>query len=174
LNQIFEDLLYEYQRSPDQDHKELVHHRVLIVGAGPVGLSAAIDLAIQGIEVLVIDESEKVSTGSRAICVSKRTLEISDRLGIGKDMLEKGIMWNLGKVLFDRKKIYEFNLLPEIGHQYPAFINLQQYYVEEYLVSRIRYLQSQGYPIEIRGKNRVEKVTNNAESNTKLPNFVFE
>ena len=158
MSQNFKKILYRYQKTVDQDFKNPSHHRVIIVGAGPVGLSAAIDLTLHGVEVTIIDESEKVSSGSRAICVSKRTLEISDRLGIGKKMLEKGVVWNLGKVLFENRKIYEFNLLPEEGHEYPAFINLQQYYVEEYLVERIRQLQEEGYPVEIRGKNKVRKV----------------
>ncbi len=158
MSQNFEKILYKYERAVDQDYKNPSHHRVIIVGAGPVGLSAAIDLTLHGVEVIVIDESEKVSSGSRAICVSKRTLEISDRLGIGKKMLEKGVIWNLGKVLFENRKIYEFNLLPEEGHEYPAFINLQQYYVEEYLVERLRQLQEEGYPVEIRGKNKVQTV----------------
>ena len=166
MYQIFNTPLYKYQKSTDQDSKNLSHYRVLIIGAGPVGLSAAIDLAIQGVEVLVLDESDKVSNGSRAICVSKRALEISERLGVGKKMLDKGVIWNLGKVFFDNKKVYEFNLLPEDGHQYPAFINLQQYYVEEYLVLRIRDLQEKGYSIEIRGGNKVEEVINEPDKVT--------
>ena len=49
-------------------------------------------------------------------------------------MLEKGVTWNLGRVYFGDRPLFEFNLLPEDGHQYPAFVNLQQYYAEEWLV----------------------------------------
>jgi 3-(3-hydroxy-phenyl)propionate hydroxylase len=73
-------------------------------------------------------------------------------------MVEKGVTWNSGKVFFDRKKIYEFNLLPETGHKRPAFINLQQYYIELYFVERIRELQAEGKPISLRGRNRVTGV----------------
>lgn len=155
---IFEVPLYEYQRSPDQDATDTVRHPVVVVGAGPVGLAAAIDLAQQDVPVVVLDDNDKVSFGSRAICFAKRPLEILDRLGCGQAMVDKGVVWNLGKVFFDDRQIYDFNLLPEDGHSRPAFINLQQYYLEAYLVDRVRDLQAEGKPIDIRGGNKVSAV----------------
>ncbi|WP_212524269.1 FAD-dependent oxidoreductase [Actibacterium sp. MT2.3-13A] len=155
MNKIFEIPLYPYTRSPDQDAAAPVRRKVVVVGAGPVGLAAAIDLAQQGVEVVVLDDNDKVSFGSRAICFAKRPLEILDRLGCGEPMVQKGVQWNVGKVFFDDRQVYEFNLLPEDGHRRPAFINLQQYYFEEYLVNRVRELQAVGAPIELRGGNKV-------------------
>ncbi len=155
MNKIFEVPLYAYTRSPDQGAETPVRHSAVVVGAGPVGLAAAIDLAQQGVEVVVLDDNDKVSFGSRAVCYAKRPLEILDRLGCGRPMVDKGVKWNLGKVFFDTRKVYDFNLLPEEGHQFPAFINLQQYYFEEGLVRRVRELQAQGAKIEIRGGNKV-------------------
>ena len=109
---------------------------MVVVGAGPVGLTAAIDLAQRGIDVLLLDEDDTVSVGSRAICWSKRTLEILDRLGCGERLVDKGVGWNVGQVFFRDEQVYEFNLLPEAGHRRPAFINLQQYWVEQFLVER--------------------------------------
>ena len=63
---------------------------VVVVGAGPVGLAAAIDLALHDIDVLLLDDNDVVSAGSRSICWSKRTLEILDRLGCGERMIAKG------------------------------------------------------------------------------------
>jgi 3-(3-hydroxy-phenyl)propionate hydroxylase len=103
----------------------------------------------------VLDDNDKVSWGSRAICFAKRPLEILDRLGCGDPMVDKGVVWNLGKVFFDERQVYGFNLLPEEGHKRPAFINLQQYYLEQYLVDRVRQLQAEGKPIELRGGNKV-------------------
>lgn len=158
MNKIFEIPLYAYERSPDQDAPAPVRHKVIVIGAGPIGLAAAIDLAQQGVEVLVLDDNDKVSFGSRAICFAKRPLEILDRLGCGQPMVDKGVVWNQGKVFFDDRQVYEFNLLPEGGHERPAFINLQQYYFEEYLVDRARELQAAGAPLEIRGRNKVSAV----------------
>ena len=89
--------VYAYRRSPDQDGGA-AHHPVIVVGAGPVGMAAAIDLAQHDIPVLVLDEDHTVSVGSRAICWAKRTLEILDRLGCGEPVARKGVSWNVGKV----------------------------------------------------------------------------
>jgi len=146
--------VYPYRRSVDQDHAEPRHHPVVIVGAGPSGLTAAIELAACGINAVVLDDNDTVSIGSRAICFAKRTLEIWDRLGCAAPMLAKGVVWQLGKVFFRDAQVYQFNLLPEGGHKMPAFINLQQYYVEEFLVERIGELPA----VDLRWKNRVTHV----------------
>jgi len=160
---IFEVPLYAYARSPDQDADTPVRHKAVVIGAGPIGLGAAIDLAQQGVEVVVLDDNDKVSFGSRAVCYAKRPLEILDRLGCGREMAEKGVKWNIGKVFFDERQVYDFNLLPEEGHEFPAFINLQQYYFEEYLVRRVREMQETGAPIEIRGLNKVLRVADKGD-----------
>ncbi|MHA6265399.1 FAD-dependent oxidoreductase [Aliiroseovarius sp. CAU 1755] len=158
MNKIFEVPLYPYQHSSDQDASAPVRHPVVIIGAGPIGLAMGIDLAQQGVKVVIVDDNDKVSSGSRAICFAKRPLEILDRLGCGQPMVDKGVKWDVGKVFFDEREVYTFNLLPEEGHQRPAFINLQQYYFEEYLVNRVRELEAQGAPIEIRGGNKVTAI----------------
>ena len=146
--------IYAYQRSPDQDG-DGVHHPVIVVGAGPVGLAAAIDLAQHDIPVLVLDDDHTVSVGSRAICWAKRTLEILDRLGCGEPVARKGVGWNVGKVFHRNELVFQFDLLPEHGHHRPAFVNLQQYYVEEYLVERVAALPA----AQIRWMNKVVGVT---------------
>jgi 3-(3-hydroxy-phenyl)propionate hydroxylase len=144
-------LEFAYERSPDQGAAQPVRHAVVVVGAGPVGLSLAIDLAQRGRKVLLLDKDNRLSTGSRAICFAKRTLEIWDRLGVGERMVAKGVGWNVGKVFFRDELLYRFDLLPEDGHERPAFINLQQYYAEAYLVERASALPD----LEIRWKNNV-------------------
>lgn len=109
---------------------------VVVVGAGPVGMSCAVDLRQQGIEVLLVDEDDTVSIGSRGVCYAKRTLEILDRLGVGDPVIAKGVSWNVGRTFFREHQVYQFDLLPEAGHERPAMINLQQYYLEEYLQQR--------------------------------------
>ncbi|MFK7762025.1 MAG: FAD-dependent oxidoreductase [Roseobacter sp.] len=111
-------------------------HRVAIVGAGPIGLSLAIDLAQRGIACVVLDDNNVVSVGSRAICWAKRSLEIFNRLGVADKMLEKGVTWQVGRQFHGDRQLFAFDLLPEDGHRFPAFINLQQYYVEEFLLTR--------------------------------------
>ncbi len=158
--------LYPYVKSADQTSVQPAHHKVIVVGGGPVGLAAALDLGLRGVPVLVLDDHEGVGLGSRAICFSKRTLEICDRLGASKSMLEKGVQWNVGKVFHDDRQLYEFNLQPEAGHAFPAFINLQQPHFEKFLHVAIVAAQKEGAPIEIRGRNRVEGLKHDQDSVT--------
>ncbi|HKM61071.1 MAG TPA: FAD-dependent oxidoreductase, partial [Acidisphaera sp.] len=113
----YQSLLFDYRRSPDQAAPVPVRHPVVVVGAGPVGLAAAIDLAQAGINVVLLDDDNKLSDGSRAICFAKRTLEILDRLGCGEQVTSKGVGWNRGKVFFRDSFVYGFDLLPEPGHR---------------------------------------------------------
>ncbi len=145
---------FAYRRSSDQDAAVPVRHPVVVVGAGPVGLSLAIDLAQRGQQVLLLDNDTRLSTGSRAICFAKRTLEIWDRLNVGAPMCAKGVEWNVGKVFFKDQQLYAFDLLPDPGHERPAFINLQQYYAEAYLAVRAAELPG----IQIRWNNTVVSV----------------
>ncbi|MFO1321371.1 MAG: FAD-dependent oxidoreductase [Burkholderiales bacterium] len=147
----YQTLELPYVRSPDQSAASPVRHPVVVVGAGPVGLSVAIDLAQQGVPVVVLDDDVRLSAGSRAICFAKRTLEIWDRLGVGERMVQKGVSWNVGKVFFQDEHIYTLDLLPERGHRRPAFINLQQYYCEGYLYEHARSVER----LDLRWKHRV-------------------
>ena len=81
-NSDYQSLVFDYKRCADQDASRPVRHPVVIVGAGPVGLSVAIDLAQQGEQVVLLDDDDRLSNGSRAICFAKRTLEIFDRLDV--------------------------------------------------------------------------------------------
>ena len=155
----FQTLSFEYKRHVDQDATPAARHPVAVVGAGPVGLALAIDLAQRGVPVVLLDDDCAVSTGSRAICFAKRTLEIFDRLGCGDRMVAKGVSWKLGKVFFRDAQVYSFDLLAETGHERPAFINLQQYWVEGFLVQRAAQLPL----IDLRWKNKVVGLTQQAD-----------
>jgi 3-(3-hydroxy-phenyl)propionate hydroxylase len=143
---------FPYRAPPEAAAGRVKRVPVLVIGAGPVGLAAAIDLALHGVACVLCDDNDAVSVGSRAICWSKRTLEIFDRLGVGERMVEKGVTWKVGRLFHRDREVYAFDLLPEPGHKMPAFINLQQYYVEQYLVERCA-----AFPelIELRWKNKV-------------------
>lgn len=144
---------FGYSRHPDQDRDRLraAHHDVVVVGAGPVGLSLAIDLAQRGQRVVLLDDADRIGEGSRAICFSKRSLEYWDRLGVGQRMVDKGVVWKVGKIFARDALLYQFDLLPEPGHKRPAFINLQQYYAESYLADRTAELAA----IDLRWSNKV-------------------
>jgi 3-(3-hydroxy-phenyl)propionate hydroxylase len=144
---------FGYRRHPDQDRTgaNAAEHPVVVVGAGPVGLSLAIDLAQRGESVVLLDDADRIGEGSRAICFSKRSLEYWDRLGVAKRMTDKGVVWSVGKIFHGASQLYQFNLLPEQGHKMPAFINLQQFYAEAYLIERAVQLPE----IDLRWRNKV-------------------
>jgi 3-(3-hydroxy-phenyl)propionate hydroxylase len=144
---------FGYRRHPDQDRvgANAAEYPVVVVGAGPVGLSLAIDLAQRGQGVVLLDDADRIGEGSRAICFSKRSLEFWDRLGVGGRMVDKGVVWSVGKIFHGASPLYQFNLLPEEGHKRPAFINLQQFHAEAYLVDRVQELPA----IHLRWRNKV-------------------
>ena len=155
----FQAQRFEYRRHAEQDGASAARHPIVIVGAGPVGMTLALDLAQQNIAVIVLDDDDKLSAGSRAICFAKRTLEIWDRLGVGDAMVAKGVSWNVGKVFFRDALLYSFDLLGEAGHRRPAFINLQQYYAEGFLFDTVAKTPL----IDVRWRSRVVAVENDAD-----------
>jgi len=168
---------YQYKRfpyvlSPEQASGRIVRHPVVIVGAGPIGLTAALDLGRRGISVVVLDDNDTVSIGSRAVCYAKRPLEIFDRLGCADKLVAKGVSWNVGKVFFGDELRYSFDLLPEDGHKMPAMINLQQYYLEEDLIAAAAKLPN----VEFRWKHKVvalRQAEDHATLHVETPDGVF-
>ena len=144
---------FGYRRHADQDRTgaDMAGYAVVVVGAGPVGLSLAIDLAQRGQSIVLLDDADRIGEGSRAICFSKRSLEYWDRLGTGQRMVDKGVVWSVGRIFHGASLLYQFNLLPEEGHKRPAFINLQQFHAEAYLVDRVQELAA----IDLRWRNKV-------------------
>jgi 3-(3-hydroxy-phenyl)propionate hydroxylase len=155
----YQKLALPYARPAECHSPDVAHRPVIVVGGGPVGLTIAIDLARQGTPVLLLDDDDKLSSGSRAICFAKRSLEIWDRLGCGEAIASKGVSWSTGKVFFRDGLVYTFDLLPETGHGRPAFVNLQQYYVEGLL-----YDHALAHPnLEMRWKHKVVGVEQSAD-----------
>ena len=154
---------YAYQRPANLDQPgTVVRHPVVVIGAGPVGLAAAIDLAQLGLAVVLLDDDDTVSVGSRGLCYAKRALEVLDRLGCGQPVVDKGVTWNVGRTFFGEREVFNFNLLPEAGHERPGMVNLQQYYLEQYLVERAQQLSN----IDLRWKHKVLAVTPEASAET--------
>jgi 3-(3-hydroxy-phenyl)propionate hydroxylase len=145
---------YAYRRAPELGAGEARRVPLVIVGAGPVGLSAAIDAALRGQPVILLDEDNTVSVGSRGVCYAKRTLEIFDRLGIADRVVAKGVTWNVGRTYHGEREVFSFNLLPEAGHHRPGMVNLQQYYLEQYLVERAMALPA----IDLRWQHKLASV----------------
>src|SRR5436190_15185014 len=150
---------YEYRHYPYVRPRELDRRGrrrpVVIVGAGIAGPTLALSLATRGVAVLLLDEDDTVSLGSRSICQAKHSLEVLDRFGIARRMVDKGITWEQGEVYLRDQAIFRFSLQPDLQQKFPAFVNLQQYYVEEYLYERCLQEPS----IDMRFRHKVVGVT---------------
>jgi 3-(3-hydroxy-phenyl)propionate hydroxylase len=145
---------------PAELRGRLGRHPVVIVGGGLTGLSAACDLALRGIPAILLDEDDTVGVrgaSSRGICYAQKTLEIFKRLGIYERVAAKGVQWSVGRTFAGDDEVYAFDLKQQRTHdvsEQPPFINLQQFYIEWFLVDRIYELGT----VELRWKNRITGV----------------
>src|ERR1051325_4741177 len=122
--------VYEYRTPPELARKEAASYPVVIVGAGLAGLTAALELGARGVRTVLLDDDNTVvaaGLSSRGICYAKRTLEIYDRFGLASRIREKGVVWNEGEVYRGAEHLYSFDLKPEGGQKFPAFVNIQQF-----------------------------------------------
>src|SRR5918994_7959470 len=153
--------VYEYRKPPELQGSSVLYP-VIIVGAGLAGLTAALELGARGIGAVVLDDDNTVGASglsSRGICYAKRTLEILDRFGVAGRVRAKGVTWNEGEVFRGAELLYRFNLQPQTDQKFPAFVNLQQFYVEQYLVEK-----AQAMAIELRWKNKLVDVREEKDS----------
>jgi 3-(3-hydroxy-phenyl)propionate hydroxylase len=164
--------IYPYKAPTDLQAMPPLRKPLVVIGAGPVGLAAAIDARLQGLEVLVLDDDKTVSVGSRAVCYAKRSLEILDRLGIAEQACGLGVSWNIGRTFLEEDEVYQFNLVPDAGHKLPGMINLQQYHIEEMLIARALELGA-----DIRWQHKVTAVTrheDHAALSVETPDGTFD
>ena len=106
---------------------------------------------------MLLDEDNTVGVkgaSSRGICYTQKSLEIFERLGIYDRIAAKGIQWSVGRTFAGKDEVYSFDLRQQSAFNLstqPPFINIQQFYIEGYLVERIYELGN----VELRWKNRV-------------------
>ena len=134
---------FSYRPAPEQ-HGATPRHPVAVVGGGLTGLTAACDLAVRGIPVVLLDEDNTVGVrgaSSRGICYAQRSLEIFERLGLYDRIAAKGVTWSVGRVMMDNEELYSFDLARGSASRQPPFINLQQFYVEWFLADRLAELR---------------------------------
>ena len=149
---------YLYRMPEEQRTGRAQRHPVIIVGAGLVGLTAAVDLACRDIPVVVLDDSDTVGArglSSRGVNFARRSLEIWDRLGMGHRVAEKGVVWNTHRTYQGADTIYAYEMDLEPDQKHPAILALQQYHVEQFLIERLVELGV----ADVRWRNEVTAVT---------------
>lgn len=153
---------FAYTPPPELQGQAPGRYPIVIVGAGPAGLTLACDLAQRGVRSVLIDEDNTVGVrgaSSRGICYAQKSLEILDRLGIAERTVAKGVAWSLGRTFSGSEEVYSFNLQDHSVSTQPPFINLQQFYLEWFLVDRITELGL----TELRWNSRVTQVEPHAD-----------
>jgi 3-(3-hydroxy-phenyl)propionate hydroxylase len=147
---------------------EVSHHPIVIVGGGLAGLTMACALARYGVPAVLLDEDNTVGVkgaSSRGICYTQKSLEIFHRLGVYERIAGKGIQWSVGRTFAGKDEVYSFDLRQQSAYNLssqPPFINIQQFYIEGFLVERIAELGN----VDMRWNNRVTAFEQNNECAT--------
>ena len=153
---------YPFVAPPELTRGARPRHPVVIVGGGITGLTLACALAQRGVPAVLLDEDNSVGVkgaSSRGICYTQKSLEIFHRLGIYGRIAAKGIQWSVGRTFAGQDEVYSFDLRQQSNFQLsaqPPFINIQQFYIEGYLVERIAELSRASAGVDMRWMSRVE------------------
>ena len=152
---------YPFVAPPELTHQTASLYPVVVIGGGLTGLTLLCDLLQRGVDAILLDEDDTVGVrgaSSRGICYAQKSLEIFKRLGTFDRIKAKGIEWSVGRTFAGDDEIYSFDLAKQGTHNascQPPFINLQQFYVEWFLVERILEIA----PDAIRWKNKLSAIS---------------
>jgi 3-(3-hydroxy-phenyl)propionate hydroxylase len=130
-------------------------HRVVIAGGGPTGLTLALALARFRIPSVVLEADDTVCLGSRATCISRRSLEILQRVGAHEAFVAKGLGWTGGRSFYRNTEVFQLQMPHDEDQKFPPMINLQQCYTEQFLVDAVA---AHGDLIDVRWQTRVSAV----------------
>lgn len=162
-----QSLYFDYRQFPFRRPPELdgarIQHPVIIAGAGPVGLTAALALAQRGIACVVVEKKNTVNDGSRAICVSRHSFEILQQLGAVDPFLEKALGWTRGRCYYRDQLIYQLEMPHSQDERFLPMYNIQQQYIEQFLIDK-----TSEYPdlIDLRWQSEVQAVENGVDAVT--------
>ena len=155
-------IYYQYQVHQPwlaSQHSGEQNHPVVIVGTGPVGLTTALEMARHGQRCVVLESELQVSEGSRAIVFTRRSMEILQQVGVAHRVTETGLPWCYGNSIYRGQRVFRMENARADDDRFFPMINLQQQFLEEYLVEAV-----EANPlIELRWGNRVNKVEQRGE-----------
>ena len=115
------------------EHPQQPRHQVAIAGSGPAGMVTALELAQHGVPSVVLSAELQFSQGSRAICFTRRSMEILQQVGVADRMTEGGLPWRFGNSFYRGKRVYRMEAPHDPDDRFFPIINVQQQFMEEYL-----------------------------------------
>jgi 3-(3-hydroxy-phenyl)propionate hydroxylase len=132
-----DSLYFHYPRFPVRPVAELDgvvrRHPAVIVGAGPIGMTAALVLARCGVRSVLIDRKDTFNDGSRAICIARPSMHILERIGAVAPFVNKALGWRFGRSYYRGQEIFRLEMPHPSGEKYLPMYNLQQQYIEQFL-----------------------------------------
>ena len=135
-------------------HPAQGRHRVVIAGSGPAGMVTALELARHGVPSVVLTAELQFSQGSRAICFTRRSMEILQQVGVADRMSDNGLPWRFGNSFYRGQRVFRMEAPQDPDDRYYPILNIQQQYMEQYL-----YEACAANPlIDFRWGNQVVKV----------------
>lgn len=157
-----ESLYFKYPHfdAPGRGYDSARNARVAIVGAGPVGMTAALSLAKEGVACVLFDNKDSFNDGSRAICIARPSYYIFERLGVAEPFLKKALGWTTGRSFYRGQQILEFQMPDSADEKFRPMYNLQQQYIEQFLWDAV----SSSDLIETRWQSTVERVEDTENS----------
>lgn len=127
---------------------------VTIVGAGPIGLTAALTLARYGIRSVILEAKNTFNDGSRAICIARQSFHIFESIGVIEPFLKKALGWSKGRSFYRGKQILEFNMPDNDNQKYRPMYNLEQQFIEKFLHDAVK----KNPLIDMRWQSKVEEI----------------
>ena len=132
---------------------------VVIVGAGPIGLTLALELARYGIKAIIVEAERQVCEGSRAIVFTRRSMEILQQVGVSTPVTKQGLPWRYGNSYYRGQRVFRMEAPVDEHDRFAPMTNLQQQYLEQHLVDAV-----EANPlIEVRWGNKVVDLVQGAD-----------
>ena len=111
---------------------------VLIVGAGPTGLTLAGGLLSRGVRVCLIDRAERASPHSKAITLWPRAFEVFEALGVGRELYDRSVKLAATNYYTGNRHIGRLRMRPLAGTRFPVPVSLPQATTEDVLREMVR------------------------------------
>ena len=125
-------------RIPAHSVRRVIEPDIVVVGAGPVGLTAALAVRATGRPVAVVEAGahDRVRPGSRAIYLHRVTLELLEgvRSGLGAELVRRGLVWRTKRTLYRGREVYRRIYKAPAAGSLPSATNLPQVVTEAVLL----------------------------------------